>query len=95
MHNNGLLAGFIIDFNFGFGAYINLATPGMISLAYTFSTVDNTCGGEIRPGQMLHQSADVQYWFINQGNTGIDHFAQIMRWNISRHAHGNTAGAID
>ena len=52
-------------------------------------------GREIRALDVLHQVIQRGAGIFQQVNTGIGHFAQIVRRNIRAHAHGNAGGAIE
>jgi len=90
-----VLAVSFVGFHMGFGAHINAATTGVVSLMYTLGAVDNACCREIRSRQMLHDATDIQFGIFNQGDGGIDDFIDIMRRYIGSHTNSDTGGAID
>ena len=59
------------------------------------SPVDNASRGKIRPGQVFHERRHVDSRILDQCQAGADHFSQIVRWNVGRHADGNARGTID
>ena len=50
---------------------------------------------EIRAGDNLEQLFGGDRRVFDEGEAAIDHFAQVMRRNVGRHADGNAARAID
>ena len=71
------------------------AAPGFIGLFELARTQDDAAGGEIRGRQVVHQAFNADHRIGQPGPYRIDHFAQIVRRNIGRHAHGDAAGTID
>ena len=55
---------------------------------------DEAAGGEVRARNDLDQLLDRDRRIVEIGDAGVDHFAEIMRWNVGRHAHGDAAGAV-
>src|SRR5262245_14816312 len=76
-------------------AYLNDAFAFVISLSDRLLAVNETASREVRPGDILHQLLDGEIRIFHQGNQSIDHFPQIVRWNIGRHADRDTRGAVD
>ena len=76
-------------------ADVNHAPPRTIGLDDARAAVDDAGGGEIRPGYMLEQRIDANLGIFQQGDGAIDHFAEIVRRDIGRHAHGDSRRAID
>ena len=77
------------------GAHIDTAATGMVGLPNSFSAVDNARGRKVWPRQVRHQSIDVDLRVIDKGNTGVDHFSQVVRWNVGRHPHRDSCCAVD
>ena len=44
---------------------------------------------------MLHQLVYGNVPFVNESDAAIDHFSQVVRHHVGRHADCNTAGSID
>ncbi len=71
------------------------------AIALAIGTIDTglaenlTAGREVRTGHMLHQRFDTDIGIFDIGDTGVDHLAEIMRRNISRHTNRDTTGTID
>ena len=78
-----------------FGADDDAATPLKIGFARTGTAQHDTTGWEIGAGNIFDQLLGREIRLINQRQTGVDHFAKVVRRNVGRHAHGDTAGAID
>src|SRR5215467_530683 len=76
-------------------AHLNDALTFVISLSDRLLAVDETSSWEIRPWDILHQLLDGKIRILHQGNQSIDHFPQIVRRNIGRHADRDTRGAVD
>ncbi|MNS40168.1 hypothetical protein D3C72_724720 [compost metagenome] len=57
-------------------------------------------GDDLRFGRIVRPLHDIQQFIqrgfrlFNQGDSGFCDFAQVVRRNIRRHAHGNTGGAV-
>ena len=64
--------------------------PGL----YALKTIDDTARWKIGPLYMLYQIINGNIPVINVGNTGINHFAQVVWQHIGCHTYGYTAGAI-
>ena len=58
----------------------------MIGLADAGAAENQAAGGKIRPLNMFHQAVDGDIRIIDIGEAGIDHFAEIVRRYIGRHA---------
>ena len=56
---------------------------------------DQGAGRKVRPGQQLHDVFERGVRLPDQRKAGVDHFAQIVRRNVGRHADSNAAGAVD
>ena len=52
-------------------------------------------GREVRALDMLHQFIQAGARLVQQAHTGRRHFAQVMRWNVGGHAHGDAGGAVE
>ena len=56
---------------------------------------DDAAGREIRARHDLHQLFDGDLAIVDIGDAGIDHFAEIMRRDVGRHADGDARAAVD
>ena len=79
----------------GLGADDDAATPFEIGLARARAAQHEATGGKIGAGDILDQLLGGQVRVLDQGEAGLDHFAQIMGRDIGRHADRNAAGAVD
>ena len=77
------------------GAHDHAAAAGAVTFLDAGQTVDEARSREIRRRHDLDQLLDIHLRILQQRQTGIHHFAQIMRRNIGRHAHRNTGGTVD
>ena len=81
-------------FDLGTGAHIDAAAPGAVGLADAGCAVDDAGGRKIGARNVVHQVVDAERRVVDQRDTGIDHFAEIMRRDIGRHADRDAARAI-
>ena len=89
------LAVLAVFLDVGLGADHHRPAAGVVGVADAAAAEDHGPGREVRPGQVLHQVVDGQSRVVDVGRAGVDHFGQVVRRDVGRHAHGNTAGAID
>src|SRR5690606_9782521 len=94
-NDDGLLATTLHILDFCTGTGVDTATAGAIRLHDAGATVDDAGGGEIRALDVFHQLIDGQLAVLDQRQTAIDHFAQVVRRNVGGHADGNTGGTVD
>ena len=94
LSNNNTDAVFIKFFKFRPGANNHLAAAGGVSRTNTAATHNDTAGGEIRAGDMLHQIRHSHFRIIQHTDASIDHFRQVMGRNIGSHANGNTGRTV-
>ena len=94
VNNDGFLATLVSLLDFGAGAHVHAATAGAVGLHNPGAAINDAGGGEIRALDVFHQVVRRQTVVIDQRQTAIHHFAQVMGRNIGGHAHGNTGGAV-
>ena len=76
-------------------AHAKATTPCFIGMRNRIAAVDDlAASGKIRPLKQLHQSRMLNMRIINQLQSGIDHFCDIVRRDVSRHANRNTARTV-
>src|SRR5690606_36270090 len=75
--------------------HIDAATAGLVDFNDTGTAVDDTGGGEIGARDVLHQLLDGHVRVGDQRQATVDHFGQVVRRNVGRHADGDTTGAVD
>ncbi len=91
-----LAAANLVDvFDGGAGAHVNAATAGAVGFDDAGTTVDDRGGREVRTRDVLHQLIDGQLGIVDEGQATVDDFTKVVRRDVGRHAHGNTAGAVD
>ena len=79
----------------GAGANVDAAAAAFVSLANPLGTIDDAGGGEIRSGDMLHQTRHVDGGVIDVSDASVDNFVEIVRRNVRGHAHGDTRRTVD
>ncbi|MNQ87875.1 hypothetical protein D3C85_1031160 [compost metagenome] len=77
------------------GAHVNAPATGAVGFDDAGTTVDDRGGREVRTGDVLHQFIDSQLWIVDERQATVDDFTEVVRRNVGRHAHGDTAGAVD
>ena len=90
-----LFAGALDRFGERLAAHLNDALAFMVGLDDRLTAVNEPAGGKIRSGNMAHQLLDRQVGIVDQRHQSVDHFAQIMRRNIGRHANRDAGGTVD
>ena len=43
---------------------------------------------------MLHEVTDGAFWVVDQRHGGIDDLTEVVRWDVGRHPHRDTGGAV-
>ncbi len=76
-------------------AHHDRAAAEMIGGADALAAEDDAAGRKIRARDDVDEIVDAERGIVDQRHAGVDHFAQIVRGNIGRHADGDAAGAID
>ena len=76
-------------------AHDDRAAAGRVGAVDARAAEDDAAGREIRPGNDLHQRLQVDRRVVDQGDGAVDHFAEIVRRNVGRHADGDAARAVD
>ena len=77
------------------GADNHLAAAGGIGGADTAAAHNDTAGGEIGAGNMLHQLTHSDLGVFQYRHAGVDHFRQVVGRNIGGHTNGDTVRAVD
>src|SRR5208337_741544 len=81
--------------------YVNLATNRDGSAALQIGGADartphdDTARGKIRPRHMLHELLGHDAGILQECQTGVDDFAEIVGGDVRRHADGNAASSVD
>ena len=75
--------------------HFNRSAATMKILARPLHAVNHAARRKIRPLHMTHQRLHRQTWVVNQRAHRINHLPQIVRRNISGHAHRNTRPTVN
>ena len=70
------------------------ATAGAVGILDALHALNDTGGREIRTFDIFHQPIDRDVRIIDHGREAIDHFRQVVRRDIRRHADGDAVGTI-
>src|SRR5690606_5954345 len=76
-------------------AHAHAATTGAVGDVDAADAVDDAGGGEVRAGDVFHQAVDVDRGIVDQRDQGVDHFGQVVRRDVGRHADRDAGGAVD
>ncbi len=79
----------------GAAAHDDRAAAGLIGRANAGATKDQRAGREIRTRDDLHQLRQFDRRIVDQRDTAVDDFDEIVRRNVGRHADGDAACAVD
>src|SRR5690606_36676877 len=77
------------------GTHVNAATAGAVGLDDTGTAIHDAVGGEVRARNVLHQLVDGDMRIGDHRQTAVDHLGDVVRRDVGRHAHRNTAGTVD
>ena len=78
----------------GAAAQSDGAAAGAVGFDDAAPADDDAAGREIRSPDVPHQLVLRQRGVVDQCAAGVDHFAQIVRRDVGRHADGDAAGAV-
>ena len=92
--NHNLRAVFFM-FDCGFSADGKLTLTFLIHPHDFALAADDAAGGKIRPLDITAKLFDARAGIIDNISDGIADFGDVVAGNISRHAYGDTTGAID
>ena len=90
-----LALAFVDIFKMALGAHHHAATASAVTVFDATHAVNNAGGREVRRGNDLHQVIDRRVGVAEHMQASIDHFVQVVRWNIGRHTHGNAGRTVD
>ena len=80
----------------GAPAQQNDAAPAMEAAVHAGRPHDDAAGGEVGRGHVvLHHLLDRDLGFVDVGDAGVDHLAQVVGRDVGGHADRDPAGAID
>ncbi|MNJ31361.1 hypothetical protein D3C77_259960 [compost metagenome] len=76
-------------------AHDDRAAPLAQRIARRRAAHDLAARGEVRPRHDVQQGVVRHVRIVQQGDRGVDHFAQVVRRDVGRHADGDAARAVD
>ena len=77
------------------GADPDAATASQIGVADAGDAHDCSCGWEVRPLDVLHQSLWRDVTVVDVGDRRVDDLGQVVRRNVGRHADSDAGRPID
>ena len=89
---------FAIAFEFlhpGFAADLDRAAACFEVLADAADPAELATGGEVGAFDVLHQAVEVDAGLVDLRADRVDHFAEIVRRHVGRHADGDAGAAVD
>ena len=89
------LAAVVRDLDLGLGAHAHAAAAGAIGHVDAADAVDDAGRGEIRARDVLHQAIDVDLRLVEQRDRRVDHFREVVRRDVRRHADRDAGRTID
>src|SRR5205807_7233658 len=82
-------------FDAGLAAHLHTAAAGFEILFDSRHAADDAAGREVRPFHVFHQLFGRDFRIVDLCTDSINHFAEIVRRNIGRHAHGDAGSAVN
>ena len=76
------------------GAHHHTATASAVAFFDTTDAVNDAGGREVGRGNDFHQLVDGGFGVAQHVQASVNHFVQIVRWNVGGHTDRNTARAI-
>ena len=89
INNNGLPTITLNVFNVGARTHDHPATPCHVAIAHARDAINQSGRGKIRRWYDGNKVFNRHCGVCQQSQTSFNHFVQIVRWNIGRHANGN------
>ena len=93
--DDGLTLAFVDVFKVTLGAHDHTATAGAITLSHTLNAINDAGSGEVGRRNDFHDFVDAGLRVVEQVQTGVDHFVEVVRRNVGGHAHRNTPRTVD
>ncbi|OIQ73276.1 hypothetical protein GALL_450880 [mine drainage metagenome] len=93
--DDGLTLALFQVFDVAARAHHHPAAPGAIRVAHTGGAVDDARSREVWRGYALHQFFNGRIRVAQQMQAGVEHFTQVVRRNVGRHAHGDARRTVD
>ena len=86
---------FVDVFKVALGAHDHSTTAGAIALTHALHAVNDARSGKVRGRHNFHQLIHRSLRVAQKVQAGVDHFVQIVWWDVGGHAHRNTARAVN
>ena len=93
-NDDGFATGFLVLLDLVAGPDVDAAAAGAVRLDNTGTAIDDALGREVRPRNMLHQLVDGQIRVIDQCQTAVHDFGQVVRRNVGRHTDSDARGTV-
>jgi hypothetical protein len=77
------------------GTHHHATAPGAIPFAHAFDTIDDGGGRKIGGGNNVDQLVEGNFGPFQHGQAGVDHFVQVVRWNVGGHADRDAGRTVD
>src|SRR5436190_4633953 len=78
-----------------FAPHLHAAAAGLEILFDSRHTADDASGWEVRPFDVFHQLLERDFRVVDLGTDSINDFAEIVRWNVGRHADSDAGSAVN
>ncbi len=93
--DDDLLTPFRIFFDGSTASHFDAASSGRGVVIDAAVSENSTASGEVWALDVFEQLFNRDLWVVDRGTGAVDHFAEVVWRNISRHAHCNTSAAVD
>ena len=95
INDDGLALAFVDILKMALGTHYNPAASRPVTVPNAVDAVNDAAGRKVWRRHKLNQLINRGLRILQQVKTRVHDFIEIMRWNVGRHAHGNTARAVD
>ena len=94
VHHDALALAFVNVFKVALGPHDHTAAACAVAIFHAIDAINNAGSREVGCGNDFHQFVDGGTRVAQHVQASVNHFVQIMRWNIGRHADRNAARAV-
>ena len=94
VHHDALALAFVNVFEVALGAHDHTATARSVAIFHAIDAVNNAGSWKVGCRNDFHQLVDGGARVAQHVQASVNHFVQIMRWNVGRHADRNTARTV-
>ena len=95
IHDDGLALAFVDVFKVALGAHDHASAAGAVALAHALHAVNDAGSRKVWGRHNFHQLIHRSLRVAQQVQAGVDHFVQVVWWDVGGHAHRNTARAVN